>query len=277
MGQIHSSGLVLAASFFLWAFLFDRRRVAWLGWLAGNALAALPLIPWLLYTATSTEHAAVCHQSWKHAIEGKFWIRFATEPFGLGLDYALFEDFPAFLRFPTIAGHPTYLVGALHALVTGALIVLLTYTGVRLWRERRKSLSHLIGRTSDSAFTVAAILWGFGILLALSCMPTYRHYMVVLFPLEFLWLARLALAPASSKNDAPPAGCRPGRALLVGLFVAECLLTVSFLAYIHVHEGSRSGDYGVVYRHSGQRFRTAPEGQFHRPRPTVPMVRPVRR
>lgn len=247
MGQIHPSGFFFAAAFFLWALLFERRRVAWVGWLTGSVLGSLPMIPWIAHVLT---HSAVSsqHRSWKHIAEGKFWIRWVSEPFGLGLDYSLFQDYPTFMQYPRVFGMPTYLVGLLHVLVAAMLIFVIFRSIYLLWCERRRLLQCWIGRSSDTAFTLAAGFWGFGLLLTLSCMPLYRHYMVILFPLEFLWVARLALAARANPEGAEPAVFRPGRVLLASLCAVQFLITLNFLAYIHVTGGSKSGDYGIVYR-----------------------------
>jgi hypothetical protein len=56
--------------------------------------------------------------------------------------------------------------------------------------------------------------------------------------------------------------------LLAGLFVAQLLLTVSFLDYIHTTGGSTSGDYGIVYRLE-ERFRLQTADYFRIPQQTV--------
>jgi hypothetical protein len=268
MGQIHAAGFFLGLAFFLWALLFDRRRVAWSGWLAGSIVGSLPMIPWMYHLATCKDTPPNVHHTWKHIAEGKFWIRWVTEPFGLGLDYSLFEDFPKFLQYPIVAGVPTYLVAVLHGLIAVALVFVLGRGLLFLWRDRSRLWQHWVGRSSETAFTQSAALWGYGILLTLSCMPLYRHYMIILFPLEFLWLARLALAAKAQSEAAEPAVFRPGRALLTGLFLAQLLLTVSFLDYIHTTGGSTSGDYGIVYRLES-RFRSQSADYFRIPQQTV--------
>src|SRR5207253_4575897 len=96
---------------------------------------------------------------------------------------------------------------------------------------------------SPSAFTQNAALWGFGILLSASSFYIQRHYLVVTFPLEFVWLARLALAPTGRLAR----DLRPGRALLLTLCLGQFLLTSQFLGYIHRNQGAKDGDYGICY------------------------------
>jgi hypothetical protein len=271
MGQIHPSGFFLALAFFLWAVLFDRRRVAWTGWFTGSAIGALPMLPWFYYLLTNSPVSSP-HRTLMHVAEGKFWIRWVTEPFGLGLDYSLFEDFPRFMKYPLVAGVPTYLVGLLHGLVVALMVFVLGRTLHLLWVERSRLLERWIGRSSDTAFTQSAALWGFGLLLTLSCLPLYRHYMIILFPLEFLWAARLTLAAPSPADGAEPPVFRPGRVLLAGLVAVQFLITVNFLGYIHTTGGSTSGDYGIVY-HLDQKYRTTTPNWFFSPRPWLHMAR----
>jgi hypothetical protein len=65
--------------------------------------------------------------------------------------------------------------------------------------------------------------------------------MIILFALPFLWLARLALGSAADR----PANHR-GRVVLAILFVAQLMLTVQFLTFVHRTQ-TIHGDYGQVY------------------------------
>jgi hypothetical protein len=79
---------------------------------------------------------------------------------------------------------------------------------------------------------------GFGVLLTFSGLQLYPHYLIVAFPLTYLWLARVSLARP-----------RLGRPILAGLFVAYTLLSINLAWYIHARHGSPSGDFGVTYSH----------------------------
>ncbi|HVW38497.1 MAG TPA: hypothetical protein VHB99_14380, partial [Pirellulales bacterium] len=86
-------------------------------------------------------------------------------------------------------------------------------------------------------------MWGYGLLLTLTLTPIHRHYMIIAYPLEFLWVARMALGaqPDHSRR------AMTGRALLAGMCVVQLLISASFLGYVHVKQQIR-GDYGPVYR-----------------------------
>jgi hypothetical protein len=250
LGQIHMAGFFFAGGFALWALLFDRKAVAWKAWLAGNALGAVPLIPWAHQVLLG--HPAASGGSplrWVHAVEGKFWMRWCTESFGLGLDYTLGRHFREFLGWPVIGGTPTYLVALAHAGIAAAALFLLARRAWALWRGRRTLYETLVGRGSPTAFTQGAALWGFGLAMTLSCLSIHRHYMIVLFPLECLWVARLALNRPDTTGAAAPRG---GRVLLGGLWAAQFLLSAQLLAYVH-HKQRLDAEYGPTYRSQTER------------------------
>jgi hypothetical protein len=238
LGQIHMAGFFFAGGFSLWALLFDRRAVAWKGWFLGSALGALPLLPWLPQLFTHSQDHTSHSGQWLHALEGKFFLRWCTEPFGFGIDYTLGPYFREFLSWPHIAGSPTYLVAAVHLVILAATIFLLVRGAGLLWRQRGRLAERFIGRESPTAFTLSAALWGFGLLMTASCLSIHRHYMIVLFPLECLWVARLALAR--------PDGLRLGRRVLGVLWAAQLVVSVSFLGYIHQTQVIDS-EYGPTY------------------------------
>jgi hypothetical protein len=237
VGQIHMSGFFLLSGFAIWAFLFDRKSVAWKAWLAGVALGSLPLLPWAHHLLTHPSTSPANPGRWVHALEGKFWVRWFTESFGLGIDYTLGSQFRDFLSGPVVFGKSTWLIAVCHVVLVIVTMVLLLRRVASLWRERHPDW---VGRSSLTAFTLGAALWGFGLLLTLSGCSIHRHYMIVLFPLEFLWVARLALGGA-------PEGRRLGRGLLAALWVGQLFISSQFLVY--AHSRPRAGDeYGVPWR-----------------------------
>jgi hypothetical protein len=238
LGQVHMAGFFFAGGFALWALLFDRKAVAWKAWLAGSVLGALPLVPWAAQVLAHPAARPANPGRWLHALEGKFWVRWSTEPFGLGIEYTLGPQFREFLSYPRVASQPTYLVAAAHLALVAVAVVLLARAAVNLWRDRGRLRDRFVGRASATAFTQSAALWGFGLLLTLSALSIHRHYMIVLFPLECLWVARLALGG--------PAVVRTGRRLLAALWAAQLAVSASFLLYVHDTQRIRS-EYGTTY------------------------------
>jgi hypothetical protein len=246
LGQIHMAGFFFAAGFVLWALLFDRPwrlRVAWGGWLFGSVLGALPMLPWLAHLFTHPSTRPVNPHRWVHAFEIKFWIRWCLESFGFGTDYTFGPYFRDFLRYPLLAGRPTYLVGFLHCFLAVIALWLLLRASVHLWSQRDRWREVGIGRGSSSAFTQNAALWGFGLLLTLSSFSIHRHYMIVLFPLEFLWVARLALAA----EVVPARSLRLGRAFLLSMCFAQFFISTNMLSYIHTRQNFAGAEYGVPF------------------------------
>jgi len=260
LGQIHMAGFFFAGGFVLWALLFDRpwrQRVAWSSWLLGSVLGALPMLPWLAYVWSYPSERPFHLHRWVHACELKFWVRWFTESFGLGINYTFGPYFHEFLRYPLLGGRPTYLVAATHSFIAGAALLLLSHAAMQLWQQRRRWAALWIGRSSASAFTQNAALWGFGLLLTLSSFSIHRHYMIVLFPLEFLWLARLALpserrmASIRCQLDRPTvdaaSSLRLGRVLLLSLCLAQFFLSANMLVFIHHRQDFTGAEYGIPY------------------------------
>ncbi len=244
MGQVHPVGLFLAAGFFLWALLFERRSFSWRWWLLGSLLGALTLLPWFHYVFTEMAQQGASQRRWAHLAEGKIWLRWFTEPLGMSLSYTLDQGFADFLRFPLIAGRPTYLVAALHLVMFGAGLLVVSRGLAGLARRRGQWWEWWTGRESATAFTQSAALWGFGIIFTATLLPIHRHYLVITFPLMFLWVARSALVAEAGR---PMLGIG-GRPLLATLCLAQFLVSLSFLGFIHSLQGPLQAEYGTPYR-----------------------------
>src|SRR5437899_12367216 len=135
-----------------------------------------------------------------------------------------------------IAGRPTYAVAVLHgvvALMGGGLLI----AGVRRWWPTRRDWRSWFGGRDSTSLALARTFWGYGLLLTLSRLPFYRHYLLVAFPFSALWAARLALPDAADV----PSRVR-GRRLLLAMVAAEALVTATFLTYIHSHGGAPHGE-----------------------------------
>jgi hypothetical protein len=100
--------------------------------------------------------------------------------------------------------------------------------------KKRTSLNALItGRTNESSFILSAAIWGYGTLMTISTIVIHRYYLLITFPLEFVWLARLV------RN----------RKFLTAVCVCEFLISAAFLYYIHVNHGAPNADYGIGYQY----------------------------
>ena len=131
------------------------------------------------------------------------------------------------------------------AAATGLVTVIalgLLIAGIRRrWPNRRDGKTWFGGNDSTS-LALAGTFWGYGLLLTLSRLPFYRHYLLVAFPFPALWAARLALPDTAEES-----GRVRGRRVLLSMVVAEALISAAFLAYVHNHGGTPHGEFGRSY------------------------------
>lgn len=235
LGQFHMAGFFFAAALLLWTLAFDRRRERGLGmqWkyaVTGMCLGAVPMIPWLAHGLHSS-----ARQAWTQLLGLPFWFAWLRTPLGLGLDYNLGWQYKEFPSWPKIGSHATYAVFACMAITVGTVAVM----GAVLLRRRKNdkiSWADLVGLGSETTFLEAAGLWGAGLLLSAAAVRIYPHYLIAMFPLPWIWVARLGTATG-----------RGGRLGLAAIWLCQLLLSACFLYYIHVHHGAWWGDFGVSY------------------------------
>ncbi len=257
LGQIHMSGFFFGAALALWTALFGRPgkgRVLWEYWLVGSLLGMIPLVPWLEYvwslcqTRVGSERGLEQLVSFLNHAKVSigfrfcyFWIGF---PFGLNLKASLGrKHLIDFLRYPVVVDRPTYGV-LLICVVFGFVGVRILFGTIRaLWRQRERWQTLFLGQESESAFMTNCAFFGYGLLLGTSSLGVAWHYLIIAFPMQYVWLSRLALRGG-------PSPTRPalGRELLLTLCIADFLMSVLFLYYIHVNGGAPHGDYGLSYR-----------------------------
>ncbi len=230
LGQVHLSGFFFAAAVFLGTLLYDRLSAKWPYWFAGSVLGAIPLYPWLQFMLG---HKGQPFQwsSLLWCLYPKFWVYWVADPLGIGLTYSLKTlHFLDFLRYPLIGGFPTFLVGLCHGVILWVAFSL----GYSLWKQKKLRVAEA-GKT-ETGLALTSVLWIMGILLTLSRVQLFRHYLVITFPLEWVWLSRMA------RRD------KGGNRSLAILWGAELLLSVFFLLYIHVNHGDPLGDYGTTFQ-----------------------------
>ena len=230
LGQIHMSGFFLAGAVFLWT-LFHDRKARWGFWFFGSLVGAIPLIPWLQYMV-SKPGGGFNWAGLLWILYPKYWIFWVTDSLGMGLTYSLKTvHFLDFLRYPLIGGYGTYLVAMAHLVIIGTGIVVLVKA------MKKGDFLRGIKDLSETGLAVNSTLLAAGVLMTLSCIKICRHYLIMTFPLEWVWLARLGLSDS-----------RSGQRLLTVLWIAQLLLSAFFLGYIHVNHGDPLGDYGITYQ-----------------------------
>ncbi len=246
-GQLHMSGFFLSAAFVGWCLLFDRHSMRWGWWLLGSCVGALPILPWIITIVEHPEFLDSGSQqaSWIHPLKGLFWIRWFVQPYGFDtLNHSLGSDFWDLMRYPLIGNRPTFLVAGLHLLSAMLFARIGLPTLKRWWRDRRGWSSMIVGRSSPTAFSLAAAFWGFGFLFAVTAIPYRYYYLLVSMPLMFVGAARIALAV----EDINPCRLLRPRSSLFLLCVTQALISFAFLSYIHLQDRQIRGDYGIPYR-----------------------------
>ncbi len=241
--QIHMTGFFVFGALMLWTLLFRRESVHGRGLAVGVIIGGLTLVPWLRATWFDGHAAGAAPQLW-HVFSGEFWRLWATEGFGLGLRENFGTDWLPMMRGPVWRGHETWLVGAAEMGLLGILAWFLGLAVAELWRERghwRTGLSGLGAGASESAFLRNALMIGYGVLLSLPDFNLFRHYLLITFPLAYVWLAALALqrgARWAAVNEK----------LLLAALVLNLFVALQVFAFLRESGGSPGDDFGVSWR-----------------------------
>ena len=233
LGQIHMSGFFFAGALALWTARFDRlsQPPRWRWWLLGTASAAWPLIPWAAALLHEPRHGPL-----RYHLGLQFYSRWAGDVTGMETERSLGrQNFFSWLGEPLWSGHRSFIVGLLMLFSMALVAVAIIGACRRLW-PRRQEWRQLVAGSSPTGWAQNAAFVGFGALITLAGLRVYPHYLIVAFPLTYLWLSRAALQLPQGKR------------MLGGIWVAHALLTVAFLVHIHQNGGS-PGDYGATHLH----------------------------
>lgn len=219
LGQVHMSGFFFFAAVFLGTSLsgnLQMSKKAFLAGVLGTSLGVLPMIPWLMQIRSQN---------------GMFHFHFSSflgswfmDALGWGLTRSLRNDFWEFLKWPA----HTYVVGLAHA-VTGSFL---------LWGLA--TLKAQFNSKSPLALMLLIGFVGYGLLVSVFSPGFYRHYIVVVYPLTFMSAVWILYATRLSKKT------RDMRLLF--FWIAQLVISISFLQFIHERGGSTAGEYGVSYR-----------------------------
>jgi hypothetical protein len=241
MAQVHLSAAVLAGAVAMWTLIRDRGGFPWKGWLAGTAIAALPALPWLF---EMLHHGGGAQLSFE-TVSPTFFLRWATQPFGFGIDYTLRRaEMLDYLTGPVLAGRPTYVMALVH-LVLAMLVLVILVQAVETARIKGWPGAQLVFLgTSSETVLITATLWGYGgvlTLLTLGHAGSHRHYLIAVAPLMALWAAMTVFY-----GDRTPDRHR-ARAILIALCVAQAVASAGLLFYIH-ETAVILGEYGPTWR-----------------------------
>lgn len=240
LGQIHMSGFFYAAGFAAWTALAEKKSPQkWQFWFLGSALGAFLLIPWIIYMIQQGSHSG--DPSILRLFALKFWIFWIADPFALSLSYSLGNAFETYLKYPILFETPTYLVAIAHVIILAIFCVVIFYgfsSLVKNWKEKNYVKNLFFKFESDTELAIKAGMIGFGVFLTLSLAKIHRHYLLVSYPLEWLWLSGLIFKH-----------CKKPTKWLATLFVCHLFLSICFLTYVHEHHGALDGDYGLTYQY----------------------------
>lgn len=239
--QLHLAAGLLSAVVALATAWRDGGRVSWRGWFVGSALAGLPLLPWLFAVAPALADGPRGGWRWR-VPNATYFTRWATQPLGLGIDYALGEGLPTFLAAPRVAGLSLYGVLALHAALALAGVAIVARAVAAWWRGAIGWRALGDGGGGDAPL-IAAALWMMGSVLTLSTLNVHRHYLSVATLMPCLWIARLALIGAGAEMRARMRG------LLAAVILLQAVLSLALLAHLRAAGGAPGigAEFGITW------------------------------
>lgn len=242
IGQIHMAGFFTAAGVALWTAVFEKtpRKTCWRAWLIGSVLSWVMLIPWVIHLWSMYQGGQTtlnAPHSWLRLIMFKFWTLWFVVPVGTTSSYSLGSQFYDFLRYPLVGSLPTFLMGVAHSiLLLGTAWVFFIWLRTLLAEREKLQWRSLDWNQKPTLFLLGGGGIATGVLMTLARVPMQLHYMLLLFPLPFVWFAHWTLAKV-----------RGGRKLLAIFFFCQLMASVTLLYYLHVNGGAARGDYGVAY------------------------------
>ena len=236
-GQIHMSGFFLQAALVLFtaASTFRRKdpnesapRTRWSAWAVGSAVGTIPLWPWALGLLRSESHFA---RDWVATLVPRAPFTWLVDSLGIDTPYVYRPESLWFLAEPRIGGVPTYGMAIAHA----ALIGIALYCLVRWVQAIRRP--RLISAREDGNLWlwIHAAAFGMTALLMLAGVRARTHYLVIAYPLPFVWLAWLLLTHG---------GARLYRTALA----LQLAITITLMLQVHRDGGVANGAYGPSYR-----------------------------
>jgi hypothetical protein len=252
--QIHMTGFFLLLAVSFWTLVFWRDSMNWRGWALGVICGIIPALPWL-HAVLLTPLAPNAHRPALHHFFGPdFWALWATDGLGLGLNYNLGGDLSGLLRRPLIGGHETWLVALAEIVLIAIATAFIGRAAMKVWRERNSWwtwLSEVSGAPSESRFLVRALIVAYGFMLSLPDIILSRHYLLITFPLAYVWFAALGV-----KGEGRWRGL--SEKLLLATLVLNLFVNVQLFGFLRENGGATGGDFGVSWRAQVDRGVSAP-------------------
>ncbi len=269
IGQVHLSGCFIALGLVTGTVLAERlggaaRSRYWHFWLLGTALGLVSAVPFIQAVLSPSsapvarpfEHGLIVHIfSCLYELSATATSVLPYSALGLG------EEGPEYEIGPVVDGVHLHVGDVMSwftflAIASGMMVRLFTSLvapGFRwTWRifRRRPRGTNSDADTSINSPTVAGeeghrtgfYLWSTiaipGVIFVLTTDVYFYHYYFVLCPFMFVLIAACLL---------------PWRRLLLGLVIAQALMSYSYLSFIHAKGGITRGEYGWSYARQGNR------------------------
>ncbi|MEI6815064.1 MAG: hypothetical protein WCL14_00540 [Bacteroidota bacterium] len=234
VGQIHMSGFFYALGLVVFTVVHDltsKQRTQWIWWFIGSVIGGVGLIPWVLFISG---HPHPTTLAWSHLLQFSFYFYWIIDGLGLNIMYSIRKTFWEFIKWPYIGEMPTYLLGLIHVFLAavGLFSIKKIYFHVKNNSKNFKSWESIkgyIAKVNMNEFYLLSILLGLGVFMNFSGVMTFQHYMIVAFPFSYIFIVKILF-----KN----------KKLLLALISAQMIITISFLVYVHMHDGIEKGDYG---------------------------------
>jgi hypothetical protein len=216
----------------------------WSGWAIGALLGSISAWPWLSATLPNLLHSSEGGLRLLHVFGPQYWVLWCTEGFGLGLSHNLGADLPSLLRYPRVSHHSTWLVGVATVTLCGVLSFFLWQSARAFLHEHRggrERLAALVATRSEAAFLCAGLVLVYGVLLSLPDLTLQRHYLLIAFPLPYLWLSSMVLSPASRWRVT-------NEKLLILAVVLNLFISAQLFTFLRANGGASYGDFGISWR-----------------------------
>ena len=228
IGQIHMSGFFWQGSLFLWEVMRRKKQVTrWRWWLGGTMLGIIPMLPWIIQIATQAVTST--RPSWAEILTPNFHLHWLLTGWGLNLEYEFGSVLWRSLIFaPRLNGVPTFGIAILLIFLAISAIIAVIQG---LNNLRHRSGQDKLAETSlNGYFGAGAVIMPLLLLLVRVRIPA--HYLIILFPFTYTWVAWML---------------RRHQNWLIAVCWAQFCLTAVFLTYVHIHGGIPNGNYGISY------------------------------
>lgn len=237
IGQIHMSGFFLGAGIFVFTVIHDyynNIKFKWAYWLAGSIAGSISMIPWIIYTLTHSHDSTT---SFMNILQFNFYLHWFLQSHGFSLYNSLGKDFWQYIKEPVIYGYSTYIAALIYLFLVGVSVLTLA----KIVKIMIKLFQHIKQKTSPvklftniniTQFYLLSILLGLGIFMTVSGTSICPHYLICAFPFQYIFLAKIL---------------EKRKLILRSVIIAQLIITITFLVYIHKNEGTEKGDYGKAY------------------------------